>query len=75
MRMKSVLFLLAAVAALSAPAVSLQTNAFPRVWMSLQWGPGMEAKVADLAAHGVEAIVSPCAPGASIADIRMMSMR
>ena len=56
MRMKSVLFLLAAVAALSAPAVSLQTNAFPRVWMSLQWGPGMDAKVADLAAHGVEVI-------------------
>lgn len=56
MRMKSVLFLLAAVAALSVPAVSLQTNAFPRVWMSLQWDPGMEAKVADLAAHGVEVI-------------------
>lgn len=34
-------------------------DALPRVWMSTQWGGDMEARAADMAAHGVDVIEIP----------------
>ena len=34
-------------------------DAVPRTWTSLRWGRGMDAQLADIAAHGVEAVEVP----------------
>lgn len=39
--------------------LSAESSALPRTWMSLQWGPDMDAKAADLVAHGVEVVEVP----------------
>lgn len=39
-----------------------------RTWTSLQWGSGMDAKLADIAAHGVEVVEAPPWNAAVTAD-------
>lgn len=44
---------------LAIAAVCLSADALPRTWTSLQWGSGMDAQFADIAAHGVEVVEVP----------------
>ena len=40
-------------------ATCLAADPLPRTWTSLQWGNGMDAQLADIAAHGVEVVEAP----------------
>ena len=44
---------------LATVALCLSADALPRTWTSLQWGSGMDAQFADIAAHGVEVVEVP----------------